>query len=76
VIRVYWSGDEALGRPRDRWVIDFGPAATEAEAQAYAAPYAHLERIVRDRRQGKYRHRCDAKWYVDRKTSTRKLRRR
>jgi len=31
---------------RDRWVIDFGPAATEAQAQAYAAPYAHLERIV------------------------------
>ena len=41
VIRRYWSGDEVLGRPRDRFVIDFGPSATEAQAQAYAAPYAH-----------------------------------
>jgi hypothetical protein len=46
VVRAYWSGDEALGKPRDRWVIDFGPRATQAQAQAYAAPYAHLERIV------------------------------
>lgn len=64
VIRVYWSGDEALGRPRDRWVIDFGPAATEAEAQAYAAPYAHLERIVRDRRQGNREGRAARRWWV------------
>jgi hypothetical protein len=64
VVRVYWSGDEALGRPRDRWVIDFGPAATEAEAQAYAAPYAHLERIVRDRRQGNREGRAARRWWV------------
>jgi hypothetical protein len=64
VIRVYWSGDEALGRPRDRWVIDFGPAATEAEAQAYAAPYAHFERIVRDRRQGNREGRAARRWWV------------
>lgn len=64
VIRVYWSGDEALGRPRDRWVIDFGPTATEAEAQAYAAPYAHLERIVRDRRQGNREGRAARRWWV------------
>jgi hypothetical protein len=64
VIRVYWSGDEALGRPRDRWVIDFGPAATEAEAQAYSAPYAHLERIVRDRRQGNREGRAARRWWV------------
>ena len=64
VVRVYWSGDEALGRPRDRWVIDFGPAATEAEAQAYAAPYAHLERIVRDRRQGNREGRAARRWWI------------
>jgi hypothetical protein len=64
VIRVYWSGDEALGRPRDRWVIDFGPAATETEAQAYAAPYAHLERIVRDRRQANREGRAALRWWI------------
>jgi hypothetical protein len=64
VIRVYWSGDEALGRPRDRWVIDFGPAASEAEAQAYAAPFAHLERIVRDRRQGNREGRAAMRWWI------------
>jgi hypothetical protein len=64
VVRVYWSGDEALGRPRDRWVIDFGPAATEAQAQAYAAPYAHLERIVRNRRQGNREGRAARRWWI------------
>jgi hypothetical protein len=64
VIRRYWSGDEALGRPRDRYVIDFGPAATEAQAQAYAAPYAHLDRIVRDRRRGNREGRAARRWWV------------
>jgi hypothetical protein len=64
VIRVYWSGDEALGRPRDRLVIDFGPTAMEAQAQAYAAPYAHLERIVRDRRQGNREGRAARRWWI------------
>lgn len=64
VVRVYWSGDEALGRPRDRWVIDFGPTATEPEAQAYAAPYAHLERIVRDRRLANREGRAARRWWI------------
>jgi hypothetical protein len=64
VVRRYWSGDEALGRPRDRYVIDFGPAATEAQAQAYAAPYAHLDRIVRNRRRGNREGRAARRWWV------------
>lgn len=64
VVRIYWSGDEALGRQRDRWVIDFGPAATEAEAQSYAAPYSHLERIVRDRRQANREGRAARRWWI------------
>lgn len=64
VVRVYWSGDEALGRPRDRWVIDFGPTATEPQAQAYAAPYAHLERIVRDRRLANREGRAARRWWI------------
>lgn len=64
VVRVYWSGDEALGRPRDRWVIDFGPTATEPQAQTYAAPYAHLERIVRDRRQANREGRAASRWWI------------
>jgi hypothetical protein len=42
VVRVYWSGNEALGRGRDRSVIDFGPVTTEEQARAYAAPFHHL----------------------------------
>lgn len=64
VIRRYWSGDEALGRPRDRFVIDFGSTATESEAQAYAAPYAHLEKIVRNRRQGNREGRAARRWWL------------
>lgn len=64
VIRRYWSGDEALGRPRDRFVIDFGSAATESEAQGYAAPYAHLDKIVRNRRQGNREGRAARRWWL------------
>jgi hypothetical protein len=64
VIRRYWSGDEALGRARNRFVIDFGPRATEAEAQAYAAPYAHVERFVRDRRQANREGRAARRWWI------------
>ena len=64
VVRRYWSGDEALGRPRDRFVIDFGLTATQAQAQAYAAPYAHLERIVQNRREGNREGRAAARWWL------------
>jgi hypothetical protein len=64
VVRRYWSGDEALGRNRNRFVIDFGPAATEAEAQAFAAPYAHVERFVRNRRQANREGRAARRWWI------------
>jgi hypothetical protein len=64
VIRRYWSGDEALGRPRNRFVIDFGPRMTESEAQAYAAPYAHVERYVRDRRRANRENRAARRWWI------------
>jgi hypothetical protein len=64
VVRIYWSGDEALGRARDRLVIDFGPVRTEAQAQGYAAPYEHLERIVRDRRLGNREDRAAARRWI------------
>ena len=64
VICVYWSGDEALGHSRDRLVIDFGPTASETTAQGYAAPYRHLERIVRDRRSGNREGRAARRWWI------------
>jgi hypothetical protein len=64
VVRRYWSGDEALGRARNRFVIDFGPRATEAEARAYAVPYAHVERFVRRRREGNREGRAARRWWV------------
>jgi len=64
VIRRYWSGDEALGKPRERFVIDFGVRTTEANAQAYAAPYAHVDRIVRARRQTNREGRAARRWWL------------
>jgi hypothetical protein len=64
VVRRYWSGDEALGRNRNRFVIDFGPAATEAQAQAFAAPYAHVEHFVRNRRQANREGRAARRWWI------------
>lgn len=64
VVKRYWSGDEALGRLRSRYVIDFGPSASEAEAQAYAAPFAHIDRFVRGRRQMNREARAASRWWI------------
>lgn len=46
VVRQYWDGEDVTERPKDRWIVDFGPTMTEAEAQAYAGPFAHVRRNV------------------------------
>ncbi|MGH7113912.1 MAG: class I SAM-dependent DNA methyltransferase, partial [Stellaceae bacterium] len=42
VLKPYWNGDDATGRPRDMWFIDLPPRLSEAEAALFASPYRYL----------------------------------
>ena len=50
VLRPIISGGELARRPLDKWVIDFG-TRTEDEAALYAAPFEHVNRLVRPERE-------------------------
>jgi hypothetical protein len=41
VVRPLANGMDVTDRPRDRWVIDFGTAMSEAEASLYEGPYEY-----------------------------------
>ncbi|MBZ5653621.1 MAG: N-6 DNA methylase, partial [Acidobacteriia bacterium] len=42
VLRPLWNGTDLTGRWNGRWVIDFGPTMTEAEACLYEKPFEHV----------------------------------
>jgi len=47
VLRPHLNGIDVSRRPRDRWIIDFGTAMSEAEAALYEAPFAYAKAHVR-----------------------------
>jgi type II restriction/modification system DNA methylase subunit YeeA len=48
VVRPIYNGNDVTGRWADRWVVDFGPHMTEAEAALYEAPFSHVQQHVKD----------------------------
>jgi type II restriction/modification system DNA methylase subunit YeeA len=53
VIRHFWDIGDVVGRPSDRWVIDFDAQMPETAAALYEAPFEHLReawRIENERR--------------------------
>lgn len=42
VVRRLWDVDDVVGRPSDRWVIDFGVSLSEADAAEYERPFELL----------------------------------
>ena len=47
VVRHWVNGLDITRRPRNMWIIDFGPSMSREEAALYEAPYAFAERHVR-----------------------------
>lgn len=47
VVKPLWNGIDVLRRHQDRWVIDFGPNMTEAEAALYESPFKMVMERVR-----------------------------
>lgn len=50
VLRPYANAMDLTRRPSDRWIVDFGTSMSEAGAQMYIAPFAHLTEHVRETR--------------------------
>jgi hypothetical protein len=46
VVRPYYDGEDVTERPKDRWIVDFGPAMVEADASGYAEPFRHVRQHV------------------------------
>lgn len=52
VVRPYYDGEDVTERPKDRWIVDFGPTMGEAEASGYAEPFRHVRQHVYPLRAG------------------------
>ncbi len=52
VLKPWANGMDLTRRPTGKWIIDFGPSRTEEEAALYEAPYEHVAKHVRPKRQG------------------------
>ena len=50
VVRPWVNGLDLTHRPRGLWIIDFGVGMPEAEAALYEAPFEHVRRVVKPRR--------------------------
>ncbi|QEX20296.1 DNA methyltransferase yeeA [Hypericibacter adhaerens] len=50
VVRRLWDINDVLGRPSDRWVIDFGVDMPKARAQLYEQPFRRIESIIPEQR--------------------------
>ena len=44
VVRRFWDVDDVVGRPSDRWVIEFGVSLSETDSAQYARPFELLRR--------------------------------
>lgn len=52
VIRPYINGFDVTGRPRNKWLIDFGISLSQEAAQEYEAPYEYVRSHVYPKRSG------------------------
>src|SRR5450759_2280948 len=46
VVRPSCNGQDLFGRPRDMWIVDFGPSMTETEAALYQEPFEYAKAHV------------------------------
>jgi type II restriction/modification system DNA methylase subunit YeeA len=50
VLFPWWNGEDITGRPRDRWIINFGEQSEKSAAE-YIAPFSHVLKEVRPQRE-------------------------
>lgn len=62
VIKPWVNGDDIVGRPHNRWIIDFG-SRTDHEAALYEAPFEHIESFVKPKREKNKDKQRREKWW-------------
>lgn len=64
VLRPWVNGADVTGRPRGKWIIDFGLDMPEAEAALYQAPFEYVRRHVKPFRDAVRRARYRDRWWL------------
>ncbi len=64
VLKPWINGMDLTRRPAGKWIIDFGPSMSEAEAALYEAPFAYVERHVKPVRQQNRRRWRRENWHI------------
>ena len=63
VLRPWVNGLDVTRRPRDMWIVDFGWTMTEADAALYQAPFDHVLREVKPKRDQNKREAYRDNWW-------------
>ncbi len=63
VVRPWWNGLDVVRRPRDMWIVDFGPTMAEADAALYEAPFEYVLRHVKPVRDANSSPELRASWW-------------
>ncbi len=64
VLRPLLNGSELTKKAPERWIVDFGTKMSEAAAAMYEMPFAHLEKMVKAKRQGKREAAASKNWWL------------
>ncbi|MBA2781700.1 MAG: class I SAM-dependent DNA methyltransferase [Rubrobacteraceae bacterium] len=64
VVKPWYNGIDVARRPRDMWIVDFGPDRTEQEATLYEAPFEHVYTYVKPIRDENRRERRRRIWWL------------
>ena len=66
VVVPWMNGMDVTRRPRNMWIIDFGPDASYEEAAEYEAPFEYVKTHVRPVREKNAIQRLREKWWIHR----------
>lgn len=64
VLKRSWLTTDFTQRDRDMWIIDFGTSMTQEEASLFEAPFRHIEKEIKARRQSNRRPSRSARWWL------------
>jgi hypothetical protein len=64
VVRPYRIGQDVTGRPKPRWVIDFGTDMTLEEAARYQLPFEYVRTFVKPEREKNNRAAYRERWWI------------
>ena len=63
VLKPWSNAGDVTGRPKDKWIIDFGHEITAREAALYEAPFAYVLDKVKPDRSGNRRANLHQNWW-------------